>query len=241
MRNAHDGGTGPTYQRTNQKIRTRMAIIDACRTLIRAGTSVTMAEVARLALVSEATAYRYFPDLVTLINDALVGMWPSPSEAFVPMAHVTDPVERIAFACEFFLRRVLAYQGSVRAMMAATITQPEAAAQRPGLRFIWIDEALAPSAATLTPAYADAFARLKRDLAVVVSPEALFTLTDLCGINPENAITSLVQLATTITAARVGGAAETLSSHRAQDVRGADEGAGKVPEERADGGHTHHQ
>ena len=85
-------------------------------------------------------------------------------------------------------------------MIAATITRPEIAATRPGLRFAWIDSALAPAEKTLASADASALARLKRDLAVVVSPEALFTLTDLCGLSPDDAVTNAVRLATTITA-----------------------------------------
>ena len=108
--------------------------------------------------------------------------------------------ERIAFASEAFLRRIVTYQGSVRTMIAATIARPEAVGARPGLRFAWIDAALAPAETTLASADADALARLKRDLAVVVSPEALFTLTDLCGLSPDDAVTSAVRLATTITA-----------------------------------------
>ena len=64
-------GTGRTGQgaagRINQKARTRKAIIDACRELAASGADVTMPQVARLALVSEATAYRYFPDMVSLL------------------------------------------------------------------------------------------------------------------------------------------------------------------------------
>src|SRR5580765_1549890 len=106
--------------RVNQKLRTRMAIVEACREVIRSGGPVTMPAVARAALVSEPTAYRYFPDLISLLNAALVGMWPSPAEALEPIAASADPVERVAFAAEFFLRRVLSYQGAVRAMISAT-------------------------------------------------------------------------------------------------------------------------
>ena len=72
---------------------------------------------------------------------------------------------------------------------------------RPGLRFAWIEYALAPAETALAPGDANMFAQLKRDLAVVVSPEALFTLTDLCGLTPEDAVTNVARLATTITAA----------------------------------------
>ena len=45
-----------------------------------------MPDVARAAMVSEATAYRYFPDLVTLLQQALAGLWPPPAEALAPVA-----------------------------------------------------------------------------------------------------------------------------------------------------------
>ncbi|MFE2441447.1 TetR/AcrR family transcriptional regulator [Streptomyces sp. NPDC059426] len=70
-------GTG----RINQKQRTRTAIVAAARELIGTGAEVTMPLVARAALVSEATAYRYFPDLHSLISEALSGVWPPPAEA----------------------------------------------------------------------------------------------------------------------------------------------------------------
>ena len=198
--------------RTNQKIRTRTAIVDACRDLIRTGRDVSIPEVARLALVSEATVYRYFPDLVSLVNEAIVGLWPSPAEALEPVARSTDPIERIAFASEVFLRRVFAYQGAVRAMIAATITRPGGPATRPGFRFAWIDEALTPAQATRAPEAAETFARLKRDLSVVVSAEALFTLTDLCGLSPDEAIMSAARLAATITAAALCAGAPQLTT-----------------------------
>ena len=187
--------------RTNQKTRTRIAIIEACRSLIRDGESVTMPEVARVALISEATAYRYFPDLASLINAALVGLWPRPDEALRSIASSTDPVERIALACDVFLRRVLSYQGSVRAMISATITRSEAAGSRPHIRFAWIDYALAPWEKALTPSGTATFAQLKRDLAVVMSPEAIFTLIDQCGLDEEEAVASAVRLAGAITGA----------------------------------------
>lgn len=196
-------GTG----RTNQKKRTRAAIVAAARELIGTGGEVTMPEVARAALVSEATAYRYFPDLPSLISEALAGVWPSPVEALEPVADSADPVERVAFACEFLLRGILARQGSVRAMISATITRPASASARPGIRFGLIDHALAPLEDTLGATDPEAFAQLKRDLAVVVSAEALFTLTDLCRLDPKDAVASAVRTATTLTEAAVRAAA----------------------------------
>jgi AcrR family transcriptional regulator len=158
-----------------------------------------MPEVARLALVSEATAYRYFPDLVSLLNEALSDVWPSPADALAPVADSRDPVERIAFACEFLLRGVLAYQGGVRASISATIVRPESARRRPGLRFGLIDQALAPLDDTLGATDPGRLTQLKQDLAAVVSAEAFFSLTDLAGLSPDDAIASLVRTATAVT------------------------------------------
>ena len=95
---------------------------------------------------------------------------------------------------------MLAYQGAVRAMIAATITRPELAATRPGLRFGLIDEALAPLSDPLR-GHGSCRARpaQRQDLVAVVSAEALFVLTDLAGLAPEEAIASLVRTATTLT------------------------------------------
>jgi AcrR family transcriptional regulator len=194
-----------TSGRVNQKTRTRAAIVRAAAELSRTGREVTMPEVAKAALVSEATAYRYFPDLASLLREAIADQIPSPEEALAAVADSVDPVERIAAATEFLLRHVQARQGVVRAMIAATIVRPDQADARPGMRFGLIDYALAPLAGTLGGRDPQALAQLKNDLAVVVSAEALFSLTDLRGLAPETAITSLVHTATTLTRAALAG------------------------------------
>jgi AcrR family transcriptional regulator len=202
--------------RANQKARTRKAIVEACRDLTRSGGEMTMLGVARAAMVSEATAYRYFPDLVSLLREVLTGLWPDPAQAMEPVSGSADPAERVAFACQYLLRGVVAYQGSVRAMISHTIAAPAgrdgappAARARPGIRFGLIDHALAPfeqgatagpgpAAGTLAP---EAMARLKLGLAVIVSAEALFALTDLCGLSAEDAIGSAAATASALTRA----------------------------------------
>jgi AcrR family transcriptional regulator len=187
--------------RVNQKQRTRTAIVAAARGLIGTGHEVTMPAVAKAALVSEATAYRYFPDLVSLLREAIEGTWAAPADALAPVEQSDDPVERIAFATEYLLRHVQRYQSAVRAMISATIIRPGSASMRPGLRFGLIDHALAPLEATLGQQRPAALRQLKQDLALVMSAEALFTLTDLCGLTPDEAIVSAVRTARTITAA----------------------------------------
>jgi AcrR family transcriptional regulator len=200
--------------RVNQKQRTRAAIVAAARDLITGSAEVTMPAIARAALVSEATAYRYFPDLVSLLREAVDGTWPSPAEALASVDHSSDPVERIAVGTERLLRHVQAYQGAVRAMIAASVARPGAAGIRPGHRFGIIERALAPLETTLGRQSPQAFRLLKQDLAIVVSAEALFTLTDLYELPPDEAIASAVRAARTITAAAVSQFSTGPQAHR---------------------------
>jgi len=192
-----DGG------RVNQKRRTRNAILAAATELVRAGRTVTMPEVAKAAEVSEATAYRYFPDLASLLREAVAGTLFDPAEALAPLADRADPVARVAAATEHLLHHVLTHENTVRAMIAATITRPADTAARPGLRFGLIEAALAPPA-ELGGLAAPALAQLKRDLAVVMSAEALFGLTDLHGLPAGEAVESIVHTASVLTRAAVG-------------------------------------
>jgi AcrR family transcriptional regulator len=188
--------------RTNQKARTQRAILEACVELIREGRSVTMPEVAKAALVSEATAYRYFPDLASLLANALAEDWPTPTEALAPVEESSDPVQRVAFATRFLLSGVAERHAVVRSMIAATIAQPELPGRaRPGIRFGLIESALAPFTAAFESTDPDRLVQLRLDLAVVVSAEALFCLTDLCGLSTEDAIDSAEKTASTLTAA----------------------------------------
>lgn len=188
--------------RTNQKARTRRAIVDACVELIRHGQLVTMPDVAMAATVSEATAYRYFPDLASLLATALAADWPSPTEALAPVAASKDPVERVAFATRFLLQGVAKREAVVRAMISATIAQPGLSGRaRPGIRFGLIEFALAPFVDDLEAAGPEVLPQLRLDLAVVISADALFSLTDLCGLSIEAAIDSAQKTARTLTSA----------------------------------------
>jgi AcrR family transcriptional regulator len=191
-------GSGRTYQ----KARTKQAIVDACVELIRQGRPVTMPEVAKAAMVSEATAYRYFPDLASLLAEALAADWPTPADALAPVQASNDPVERVAFATRFLLEGVAERQAVVRAMISATIAQPGLSGRaRPGLRFGLIEYALAPFVVPLESTDPDRLAQLRLDLAVVMSAEALFSLIDLCGLAVKDAIASAESTARTVTAA----------------------------------------
>ncbi|HEX4790671.1 MAG TPA: TetR/AcrR family transcriptional regulator [Actinospica sp.] len=197
--------SAPTGGRVNQKKRTRDAIVRAAAERMATGREVTMPEIARAALVSEATAYRYFPDLASLLQEAMADQLPEPAAVLAAVTDSADPAERVAAATEYLLRHVVEREGAVRAMIAATVVRPGTAATRPGLRFSLIDAALAPLEDLLGAADPAAFDRLKLGLSVIVSAEALFSLTDLQGLDTDAAIAGLVQTAAALTRAAAAG------------------------------------
>ena len=108
------------------------------------------------------------------------------------------------------------YQGSVRAVIAATITRPASVPARPGIRFGLIDQALDPVVTATGRSAAARLGRLKQDLAAVVSAEAFFSLTDLGGLSVDDAIASLVRSAQAITEAGLRG----IGAQRRPDLPG---------------------
>jgi AcrR family transcriptional regulator len=192
---------------SNQMHRTRSAIIAAARELVDRGAEITMPAVAAEARVSEATAYRYFPDLISLLRVSVMT-----DDLVATLQSATcgdDPVERVGQAAEILGRAVLRRQGAVRVLVASTIAKPATAKERPAHRFGLIEHALAPWIDKCGPAERAEIEQLVRGLAVVISAESLFALIDLCDLTPEAAITSMVTTARQLTAAAVAAAPAT--------------------------------
>src|SRR4051812_42600556 len=69
--------------RANQKQRTYQALLDAALGLSDAGQQPTLRDIANKAMVSRATAYRYFPSVDALIHEAYFGRGAVPLDTFV--------------------------------------------------------------------------------------------------------------------------------------------------------------
>jgi AcrR family transcriptional regulator len=188
-------------RRTNQMERTRSAIVAAARERADSGAEITMSAIAAEARVSEATAYRYFPDLVSLLRAAFTVE--DQVAVLKSVVNGDDPVERIGQATEILGRAVLRRQSAVRAIVASTIAKPATVKDRPAQRFALIEYALAPWIDKHGLAGRADVEQLVRDLAVVISAEAVFTLLDLCRLAPDDAIASLVATARRTAAAGV--------------------------------------
>ena len=196
-------GTPEESGRVNQKRRTRAAIIAASQQLITSGADINMPAVARAALVSEPTAYRYFPDLASLLEEALAGIEPDAATAFSAGADPGDPVERVAYAAELLAKLVIERQSAIRALISVSIARGTARQLRPGYRFALIDLALAPLSGHTPGIDAATLEQLRRDLAVVISAEAVLTLTDLYGLESDAVVASIAHTARLIAEATI--------------------------------------
>jgi AcrR family transcriptional regulator len=211
-----DSSTGG---RQNQKERTRRAIVAAAAKLVAAGSLPTMPEVADEALVSTATAYRYFPDQLSLLSAALRDGYAGIGERFQPdIGTERDLERRVDTATEGLLRRIVEREALVRTVMALSLLRSvdaatphdDATGVRPGFRREWIDEALRPAEDEFDP---ESLRLLKLALGAVMSSEALFALEDVMGVESGEAIEVCRWMARTLTSAMVR---ETRSTPKAQ-------------------------
>lgn len=168
--------------RPNQKQRTRKDLLDAAARLVRQGHSPTLEEVAAEALVSRATAYRYFASAEAVLVEAAVHVaMPTSREIF---AHVPpgDPIARVQALDTALHDMMLANEASLRAMLAHTVQRGQGDADVPlrqNRRSPLIAEALAP-AQNLDPARRETLAHA---IAALVGVEALVALKDVLQLD----------------------------------------------------------
>jgi AcrR family transcriptional regulator len=172
--------------RTNQKARTRRAVIDAAADIVRDGRTPTVAEAAERALVSRATAYRYFPSQQSLLIEVRVDASRPPIDEL--LAEVGDDLAaRVDTIARALARIVLAdealYRNQIRAIQDIWFSRDgdHAVPVREGRRLAWIDQALAPNAANLSK---QKLHRLRNGLAAVIGVDTILSLRDICALNP---------------------------------------------------------
>jgi AcrR family transcriptional regulator len=173
--------------RTNQKARTREALIAATRELLAQGVVPTMEGAAAAASVSRTTAYRYFPSLRELLAAAyphveqrsLLG--PDPPQ---------DPAARLAIVVEDHTGRILENEPEMRAVLRLSlqgIRPPELPMHR-GLRIAWIADALAPLRGQMAE---DELRQLIHGIGATLGIEAFVWLTDVAGLPREQAAATI--------------------------------------------------
>ena len=171
--------------RTRQKQRTRDALVAAARDLVaQGGAAPTVEAAAEAASVSRTTAYRYFPTQKAL----LVAAHPeTTASSLVPDDAGDDPEARLLGAVDAFIRIVVDTEHQQRTMLRLSLDPEvpnESLPLRQGRAITWFEEALAPLRPRLTDAVIH---RLALSVRSAVGIESLVWLTDIAGLNREEA------------------------------------------------------
>ena len=162
--------------RANQKRRTRKDLLQAASRLMKQGLKPDLEAIAEEAMVSRATAYRYFPGVEALLLEAALDMAAPEAAEVLRDAPADDPVAR--------LQRE---EGS-------------GLPPRQNRRTTLIEAALAPARDRFKPAV---LRLLTRALALVIGTEAMVVFKDVLQLDDAEArkvrrwaIRALVQAAT---------------------------------------------
>jgi AcrR family transcriptional regulator len=176
--------------RPNQRMRTRKDLLQAASRLTKEGRTPTLDEVAEEALVSRATAYRYFPSIEALLVEAAVDIAvPEPGELFGNDAS-TDPLLRLQRVETTLYDMILANEPMLRTMLAHTIQHDMQAddagklPRRQNRRTPLIEAALEPARNQFKPA---ALKPLMRALALIMGTEATIVVKDVLQLDDTEA------------------------------------------------------
>lgn len=166
--------------RPNQRRRTRKDLLQAAARLMRAGGNPTLDEVAEEALVSRATAYRYFPGIEALLLEASLDLaFPDAASLFSDgPADVTERVEAAEAAVAGMVR---SNEPALRAMMANALqirSRGEDVPARQNRRSQLIEAALQPG--DFGAAERD---RLAKALAFFIGTEAMLVAKDVLQLD----------------------------------------------------------
>ena len=182
--------TRQTPERTNQRYRTRKDLIAAAARLMRSGRKPSLEEVAEAALVSRATAYRYFPSIEALLVEASIDITVPGGETVFADDPLQDPEERIDKAEAALHRVVFENEAAIRVMLAASLTRAaadpadEAVPRRQNRRTPLIETALAPARRRFKK---DSYDRLRAALAMIFGSESMIVFRDVLRLDEATA------------------------------------------------------
>ena len=218
--------------RDNQRLRTRKDLLHAAARLLESGRTPSMDEVAEEAMVSRATAYRYFPTVEALLVEAPLDGEVAEPQALFAGDTSSDPVERLdraesslhqmTYRNETRLRLMLAH-----ALQAATTAQLGAAPVRQNRRGAIIDAALAPARSRFAD---DSYENLTAALALVFGTESMVVFRDVLQLSPERAREVKSWAIRALVAAAIAESAKSKSPGSAKTAKSA--GRSKTPARR---------
>lgn len=173
--------------RANQRLRTRKDLLQAAARLLKEGRRPSIDEVAEAALVSRATAYRYFPNVEDLLVEAAVDVeFPDPETLFAGAAR--GAVERLHRADAALEAMIEANEAALRTVISHATRLAHAGDGRTSVRqnrrTPLIEAAVEPERAHIDPA---AYDNLVKALALVLGTESMLVFKDVLGTDAKTA------------------------------------------------------
>jgi len=171
--------------RTNQKARTRDALIAAARHLLAEGATPTVEEAALEAAVGRTTAYRYFPNSRAL----LAATFPDfEMDSLLGADSPEDPLARLEGVAKTLTHWCIEYEPEYRAQLRLALEGEPAGSEslplRRGRRIGWIADALSPLEGGIPE---PELRRLVLGIGATLGIEAFVWLTDMAGLSREGA------------------------------------------------------
>lgn len=176
--------------RPQQKQRTRKALLQAAAQLTKQGRRPTLEEIAEEALVSRATAYRYFPNVEGLYLEASIDFEAPKAEDALRGAPADDVIARLEHVDDALHTMIAANETPLRMMLAQSLERSARGdtdaklPARQNRRTPLLEAALAPANGSIKPA---ALKKLKHALALVIGPEAMVVFKDVLRLDDAEA------------------------------------------------------
>lgn len=173
-------GQEKTFERVNQKRRTRSELLRAARELAEKGGLPGVADAADHAGISRATAYRYFSNSEDMLREALLDAVASGILVDLPVGDMKqESVEdRVAEVVRQVLSMVAANEPMFRSLLASSATG-KSPSKRGARRVEWLTEALRPLEATLPK---PVLRNLTLALSLLTGIETVVVFKDVCGL-----------------------------------------------------------
>jgi AcrR family transcriptional regulator len=179
-----------TGERIDQKQRTRQDLLKAAARLMKQGRVPKLAEVAEEAMVSRATAYRYFSSDEALITEAAIDGQSPTAEHLFGDDKMLDPEDRLSKANAVLHDFIWGNQMQMRLLLARLLDQAAGATndqpqlRRQNRRTEFIQAALAPVRDHFDKA---TYRKLCAALALVFGVESMLVFRDVLQIEEPEA------------------------------------------------------
>ena len=179
-----------TRERLRQKLRTRAALLAAARELVAEGKTPTLAQAADAAMVSRATAYRYFPTQEALLVELPLDVAAPTVASLFGDGAPSDPEDRAALVQNALYDLARDHETEFRLFLRSSLMRSLAEADgsrdpfRGARRLDLLDEALAPLVDELP---AEEIEQLRTTLSMLVGVESMIVLRDVLRLDHDPA------------------------------------------------------